>query len=662
MLPVSPGREEHTTVSTTETFAFQAETRQLLDLMIHSLYTNKDIFLRELISNASDALDHLRFEALAAPELLADNAALEIRLDPNPQARTLTIHDTGIGMSRDELIANIGTIAKSGTRQLLDQIKEEGKSAELVGEFIGRFGVGFYSAFMVADRVTLVTRRAGEASATQWESTGDGHYTLAPASRAQRGTSITLHLKPVNTESGIEDYTSSWVLSSIVKRYSDFVSYPIKMLEERDEVERDEHGLPKQDGKTTHVVEDKTLNSMKPIWSRPQAEVTQEDYAEFYKHMAHDWEAPLKTMTFKAEGRFEFQCLVFIPARAPFDLYYHTAEYGLQLYAQRIMIMEHCADLIPRYLRFLKGVVDSADLPLNISRQRLQQEHHLTQIRTWLVRRVLDALSTMQKNDHETYVKFWDLFGRVLKEGIGVDYDNKEALLSLLLLPSSHDAQQLTTLKAYVERMPAEQTEIFYLTGESRRVVENSPHLEAFKAKGYEVLYLVEPVDELMVQSVTEFEGKKLQSVGKGAVQLGSQEEKEQADKALKEQSASYNSLLELLQKKLDEHVKEVRLSSRLTTSPACLVSAEHDYSPQLERLLRQGNLNTPTQRRILEINPTHPMLSKLQERFQRRQDDPLLADYAELLLGYGLLAEGSELHDPVRFTQLVADLMVQSL
>ena len=326
------------------------------------------------------------------------------------------------------------------------------------------------------------------------------------------------------------------------------------------------------------------------------------------------------------------------------------------------MIMEHCADLIPRYLRFLKGVVDSADLPLNISRQRLQQDRHITQIRSWLVRRVLDDLGTMHKDDNAAYLKFWEAFGGVLKEGIGSDYDNKDTLISLLLLPSSQHAEQLTTLHAYVERMPAEQTEIFYLTGESRRVVEHSPHLEAFQAKGYEVLYLVEPVDELVVQSVSEFEGKKLQSVGKGAVQLGSQEEKAQAEQALQEQAESYRSLLELLQQKLDEHVKEVRLSSRLTTSPACLVSAEHDYSPHLERLLRQGNLNTPKQRRILELNPTHPLLSKLQERVQRDKDDAILGDYAELLLGYGLLAEGSELHDAVRFTQLVANLMVRSL
>ena len=649
-------------MSATETFTFQAETTQLLDLMIHSLYTNKDIFLRELISNASDALDRLRFEALTNTQLLADDDALEIRLEADPTSRTLTIHDTGIGMNRDEIITNIGTIAKSGTRTLLEQIKQEGKTEELLSELIGRFGVGFYSAFMVADKVTLVTRRAGEDTATQWESTGDGQYTLAAAEKDRRGTSITLHLKPVDLDGGIEDYTESWVLNRIVKRHSDFVTYPIRHKEERDEVERDEQGLPKPDGKTTRVVEDKTLNSMTPIWTRAQAEVSEEEYAEFYKHISHDWDTPLKTMLFKAEGRFEFQSLVFIPSRAPFDLQYHDAEYGLQLYAQRVMIMEHCADLLPRYLRFLKGVVDSADLPLNISRQRLQQDRHITQIRSWLVRRILDTLATMQTDDNETYLKFWEQFGRTLKEGVGVDYDNKDALTGLALFPSSHDPEQLTTLRDYVARMPEEQTEMYYLTGESRHVVEHSPHLEAFKAKGYEVLYLVEPVDELVVQGLTEFEGKKLQSVGKGTVQLGSEEERKQAEEALAEQTKSYSGLMELLQHKLDEHIKEVRLSSRLTESPACLVGGEHDYSPQLERLLRQGNVTTPKQRRIMELNPTHPIVTKLQERCAHNSDDAMLSDYAELLFGYALLSEGSELVDPIRFNHLMAELMMKSL
>ncbi|MCZ6875624.1 MAG: molecular chaperone HtpG, partial [bacterium] len=603
-------------MSTAETFAFQTETTQLMELMIHSLYTNKDIFLRELISNASDALDRLRFEALTHPDMLADDDSLEIRLESDKQARTLSIHDTGIGMSRDEIVTNIGTIAKSGTRALLDQIKAEGKTDQLVGELIGRFGVGFYSAFMVADKVTLVTRRADDKTAIQWESTGNGQYTLAPAEKAQRGTSITLHLKAVDPDGGIEDYSESWVLSRIVKQYSDFVAYPIKHKETREEVERDDKGLPKPDTPPTIVVEDKTLNSMTPLWTRSQSQVTDEEYGEFYKHISHDWEVPLKHMAFRAEGRFEFQGLVFIPAQAPGDLYHQTAPYGLQLYAQRIMIMEYCEDLLPRYLRFLKGVVDSSDLPLNISRQRLQQDRHITQIRTWLVRRVLDTLSTMQKDDHETYLTFWQQFGRTLKEGVGADYDNKDTLVALLLFPSSNDAQALTSLKDYVARMPEAQSEIYYLTGESRHVVENSPHLEAFKAKGYEVLYLVEPVDELVVQGLTEFEAKQLQSVGKGTVQLGSEGEKEAAEQALKEQTETFSSLLELLQQKLDAHVKEVRLSTRLTQSPVCLVGAEHDYSPQLERLLRQGQFDTPQQHRIMELNPSHTILAKLQERF----------------------------------------------
>ncbi len=649
-------------VSTSETFRFQAETTQLLDLMIHSLYTNKDVFLRELISNASDAIDRLRFESLTKSELLTDDDTLEIRLETDKQARTLAIHDTGIGMSRDELMTNIGTIAKSGTRALLDQIKQEGKTDELVGELIGRFGVGFYSAFMAADKVSLITRRAGEETATQWESSGDGQYTLTPGEKAQRGTSITLHLKAVDPDGGIEDYTESWVLNRIVKRYSDFVAYPIKHKEEREEIERDDKGLPKPDGQTTIVVEDKTLNSMKPIWTRPQSEVTEEEYAEFYKHIAHAWEEPLKTMAFKAEGRFEFQGLIFIPAQAPFDLYFHAAEYGLQLYAQRVMIMEKCEDLLPRHLRFLKGVVDSADLPLNISRQRLQQDRHITQIRSWLIRRVLDTLAAMQKDDNETYLKFWEQFGRVLKEGIGSDFDNKDALVALTLFPSSNDPEQLTTLQGYAERMQAEQTEIFYLTGDSRRMVENSPHLEAFKAKHYEVLYLLDPVDELVVQSLTEFDGKKLQSVGKGTVQLGNEEEKDQAEQALKEQAESHSRLLELIQQKLDEHVKEVRLSTRLTASPVCLVGAEHDYSPQLERLLRQNDVQGLKQRRIMELNPTHAILAKMQEQFDQDKEAPILGDYAQLLYGYGLLAEGSELHDPVTFTQLLGDLMVKGL
>jgi molecular chaperone HtpG len=629
--------------------------------MIHSLYTNKEIFLRELISNACDAIDRLRFEALTNPELVGGDDKFEIKLETDKQARTLTIIDNGIGMNRDEVIANIGTIAKSGTRELRERLKE-GNSKEMLAEFIGQFGVGFYSAFMVADKVTLVTCRAGEKKATKWESTGDGQYTLADAGEGKRGTSISLHLKPADPDGGLEDFTDSWMLERIVKRYSDFVNYPIIAKKESEEIEKDAEGKPKKDGKKITVIEDKILNSMKPIWLRATNEVTDQEYAEFYRHISHDWTEPLKIITARAEGRIEYQALLFIPAKAPFDLYYHDSEAGLRLYAKRVMIIERCEELLPRYLRFIKGIVDSSDLPLNISRQMLQQDRHITQIRKWLTKKTLDTLKEMYDNDQEKYLGFWRQFGGAMKEGVTSDFENKDKIVSLLLFESSHDGEKLVSLKDYVSRMKAGQQEIFYLTGESRKVVESSPHLEAFREKGYEVLFLVEPVDELLTQSLTEYDGKKLQSVGKGKVTLGSEEEKENAEKDLKEKSEKYASLLELLQKKLDENIKQVRLSNRLTNSPVCLVGEEHDYSPHLERLLQKGKLGGPKQRRIMELNPNHEILKKMNERFQNDQSDALLGDYAELLFGYALLAEGSELPDPARFNRLVADLMARTL
>jgi len=643
-------------VASPETFQFQAETKQLLDLMINSLYTAKDIFLRELISNASDAIDRLRFEALTNPELLDAGDTFEIRLDADPAARTLTVSDNGIGMSRDEVIANIGTIAGSGTRELREQIAQ-GQSREALAELIGQFGVGFYSCFMVADRVTLVTRRAGAAPATRWESAGDGLYTLAEATRPGRGTAITLHLKPADPEQGLDDFTDKWILARTIKKYSDFVAYPIIVKDERHEVEKDAAGKPKETGSTTTVIEDKILNSMKPIWTRPLSDVTAGEYAEFYRHISHDWTEPLKTIPLRAEGRMEYHALLFIPVKAPFDLYYHGAESGPRLYAKRVMIMERCPDLLPRYLRFVRGVVDSADLPLNISRQTLQQDRHITQIRKWLTRKVLDALGEMAASESEQYLGFWNEFGRALKEGVGADHENKDKIVALLLFESSNDADRLTTLKDYVGRMKDGQTEIFYLTGESRRVVEHSPHLEAFKEKGYEVLYMTDPVDELVVQSLTEYEGKRLKSVGKGRVKLESE-----GDKAIKQREEEGAGFLEFLQKRLDEHVKQVRLTNRLTSSPVCLVVEEHEYSPQLERLLQKGKGGGPKQRRVLELNPDHELVTKMKARFEANSADPVLADLAELLLGYALLAEGSELPDPVTFNRLVAQLMVHAL
>ena len=618
-----------------ETFTFQAETKRLLDLMIHSLYTTKAIFLRELISNASDALDALRFEALVNPELSLPEK-LEIRLETDPQARTLTIHDNGIGMSRKEVVANIGTIAKSGTRELREKL-QQGMSDERLTELIGQFGVGFYSSFMVSESVALVTRRAGEQSATRWDSTGDGEYTIGDATRDQHGTSITLHLKPADPEDGIEDYTDKWILARIVKRYSDFVTYPI-------------------------VVEDKILNSMKPLWMRPATEVSESDYAEFYKHLTHDQTEPLKRISLKAEGTLEYQALLFIPSKASYDFFYHAAEWGLHLYAKGVSIMERCEELLPRYLRFVKGIVDTADLPLNISRQMLQQDRQVTQIRKGLTKKVLDSLQAMSESEPEKFELVWEQFGRSIKEGVASDWDNKARIVSLLRFQSSHDEKKLTSLKEYVERMKEGQEEIFYLTGESRRIVENSPHLEALKAKGYEVLYLVHSVDELVVQYLTEFEGKNLKSAGKGTVKVGDKEESEQTEKELKQKAEESSELLSFIQRHLDQYIKEVRPTNRLTTSPVCLVGTDTDYSPQMERLLQMGEGGRPKQRRIMELNPEHEIFKKMSARFQQTKDEVELGKYADLLLSYALLAEGSELPDPVGFNQLVAELMIQTL
>jgi molecular chaperone HtpG len=491
--------------ATAEVLQFQAETKQLLDLMIHSLYTSKDIFLRELISNASDALDRLRFEALTRPDLMDSDGQLEIRLDVNKEERTLTISDNGIGMNHDEVIANIGTIAKSGTRELRERMAE-GAPKEQLAEMIGQFGVGFYSAFMVADKVVMVTRRAGETQAVRWESTGDGQYSLTPAEETRRGTSITLHLKPADPETGIEDYTDKWILARVVKRYSDFVSYPIVFIDRREGGDVNVEGEKASEGEKAIIVEDKVLNTMKPIWTRPSAEVTAEETTDFYKHVFHSMEDPLDIIHVRAEGLLEYQALLFIPQKAPRDLYYHGAEVGLRLYAKGVLIMERCESLVPHYLRFIKGVVDSADLPLNISRQMLQQDRHITQVRKWITKKVLDEMIRLYNSDNEKYLSLWTEFGRALKEGVSADWENKDKVVSVLLFESSHDPEKLTRLQDYVARMKEDQNEIFYLTGESRKVVENSPHLEAFKERGYEVLYLTDPVDELVVQALGEFE------------------------------------------------------------------------------------------------------------------------------------------------------------
>lgn len=642
---------------TVETFEFQTEARQLLDLMIHSVYSNKDIFLRELISNSSDAIDRRRFEAVQDPALLPADTEPRIFLEPDSGARTLTVEDNGIGMSRSEVIDLIGTIAKSGTQEFLQKLAE---SKEAVSpDFIGQFGVGFYSSFMVADRVTLVTRRAGEEKATRWESTGEGSYTLEEVDRDEVGTSVTVHLKETDDEDGLSDYTSEWILRPIVKKYSDFVAYPIRMNVEKTEVERDGQGRPKEGAEEKTVIELETLNSMKAIWLKEKDEVGDDELKEFYKHISHDWNEPLETIRAKIEGTLEYRLLLFIPSTAPFDLFSREGSFGLHLYVKRVFIMDGCKELIPEYLRFVKGIIDSEDLSLNISREMLQQNRQIERIKKGTVSKVLDSLKKMA-DDEETYATFWREFGRVLKEGIYSDPDNKETLLALMRCPSTHDPEALTSLAGYVERMKPGQDTLYYMTGESREAVENSPHLESFLDKGYEVLILTDPVDEVWTQSASQHDGKTLQSVGKGTVDLGSQEEKEKAEETRKEKEKEFQSLLECLQQHLDDHVKEVRMSNRLTASAACLVGDVNDMSPQLEKLMKSVSTDMPKTKRILELNPTHPILDKLQGLFDKDKGAAELGDCAQLLYGQALLAEGGQLPDPGRFAKLVADLMVR--
>ena len=644
------------TTTAVETHPFQAETARLLELMIHSLYTNKEIFLRELISNASDALDKVRFESLTNPDLLEGDTELEIHLEVDPEARTLTVSDNGIGMSREEVTKNIGTIAKSGTRELLQKLQESGAKDQPT-DLIGQFGVGFYATFMVADKVTLVTRRAGESSATEWESTGDGEYTLAEVEKQARGTHVTLHLKTADPEGGLEDYTRADLLGRIIKAHSDFVAYPIKQEQTREEVERDDKGMPVEGAEPKTITETVTLNSMRPIWTRPQSEVSDEEYAEFFCHISHDWQPPQKTLSFKAEGRIEYSTLLFIPSQAPGNMHYQNQPFGLQLYVKRVLIMEQYDELLPRYLRFIKGLVDSSDLPLNISRQRLQEDRHIKQIRQWISRRLLETFATMQTDEPEEYDKFWKEFGSVLKEGIA-DFQAKSDIMPLLMFASSATGEKLTSLSDYISRMPEGQSEIYYITGESREMVENAPQLEQFKAKGYEVLYLTEPIDEFLGQYLDKFDEKPIKSAAKGTVELGDEDERKAAEAALKTQSENHTELLKSLQQALDEHVKEVRLTSRLTDSPACLVGSDYDLTPQLERMLREAGAEAPEQKRILELNPEHPLLEKMQRL--ATEDAEAFGDHAFMLYSNALLAEGAELPDPTRFHRILASLMLK--
>ena len=653
-----------------EVHEFQAESRQLLDLMVHSIYSNKDSFLRELISNASDALDKLRLESLQNKDLDVDASDLHIQLVPDTEGRVLSVVDNGIGMNRDEVIGLIGTLARSGTAELRRKLAEA-KDSAASEELIGQFGIGFYSTFMVADKVTLVTRKAGETTGTHWESTGDGTYTIADVDDAPQGTSVTLQLKPVDTEDHLYDYADQHKLRALVKKYSDFISWPIRMDVEKTttapadtESEGEGEGAEDAEPVTSTTVETETLNSRKALWAKSKDEVSEDEYKEFYRHIAHAWDDPLETITLKAEGTFEYQALLFIPTQAPFDLFMRERTTGVSLYVKRVFIMDDCDELMPEYLRFVKGVVDAADLSLNVSREILQQDRQIRAIRRRLTKKVISTVADIASTRPDDYQTFWQNFGRVFKEGLVNDFDNRDAILKASSFESTDSDEALTTLADYVGRMVSGQKSIYYMTGESRKQIENSPHLEAFRAKGIEVLLLSDPVDEMWSASGIEFDGKSFQSIAKGAVDL---DELDDADKTDSEDekakdAAEYGDLLTWLGGALSDDVTEARISHRLTESAACLVGDTFSMSPQLEKLYRASGQDVPRSKRALEINPDHPLVKGLNEAFAASDDKTELEPTAKLIYGMAVLAEGGDLTDPAEFAKLLAATLTAAI
>ncbi len=623
-----------------ETLGFQAEVKQLLHLMVHSLYSNKEIFLRELVSNASDAADKLRFEALSNAALFESEPDLKIRVSVDQAARTITVSDNGIGMSRDEVITNIGTIAKSGTREFLASLTgEQAKDARLIGQF----GVGFYSSFIVADRVTLTTRRAGFApgEGVRWESDGTGEYTVEAVEKKTRGTDVVLHLRE-----GEEDLGSETRLKSIIRKYSDHIAIPIVMqkLQWSDE---------KKQLLATGLEE--TVNQASALWARPKSEITEEQYQELYKHVAHDFDAPLAWTHNRVEGRQEYIQLLYLPSRAPFDLWDRRERRGLKLYVRRVFIMDDAEHLLPAYLRFVRGVVDSNDLPLNISRELLQESKDVDGIRSGCTRRVLTLLEELAASQSEKYASFWSEFGRVFKEGVGEDAPNRDRIAKLLRFASTDQDtdQQRVALADYVARMKDGQDKIYYVTADSFLAAKNSPHLEIFRKKGIEVLLWFDRVDEWVAGNLVEFEGRPLASVAKGDLELGalaSAAEKE----AGKELVAAYQGLAERIKQALGERVKDVRPSARLTASPSCLVADSHDPGANLQRILRAAGQEVPKFKPILEINPEHPMVQRL------KNEDRRFAEWAALLFDQALLAEGGQLEDPAGFVRRMNELMLE--
>lgn len=629
-----------------ERMNFQAEAKQLLKLMIHSLYSNKEIFLRELISNASDAVDKLRFEGLTDSALYESDADFKIRVSYDKAARTVTISDNGIGMSRQEVIDHIGTIAKSGTREFFNALTgDQAKDAHLIGQF----GVGFYSAFIVADKVTLITRRAGltPEHGVRWESQGEGDYELETIEKKDRGTEIILHLREDE-----DDLLSGFQLKSIIRRYSDHITLPVVMKKEEWVQESNEYKI---------TDEDETINQASALWARSKNEVTQEQYEEFYKHVAHDYEPPLAYVHAKVEGKQEYTQLLYIPSRAPFDLYDREHRHGIKLYVKRVFIMDDAEKLLPNYLRFVRGVIDSSDLPLNVSREILQESKDIDNIRAGSVKKILslieDLAESSKEEDQTKFKTFWKEFGQVLKEGVGEDYANREriAKLTRFVTTSSDTDEQTVSLDDYIARMKEGQEKIYFVTADSLKAARSSPHLEIFRKKGIEVLLLSDRIDEWLVSNLTEYAGKTLQSVAKGSLDLGKLEDEVEKQEHEKEAEA-YKDLISKLKEVLGERIKDVRITYRLTESPACLVADTHDMSGNLERLLKSAGQKVPIAKPILEINPHHPMVQRL------KYEDKKFSDWSNILFDQALLAEGGQLEDPAAFVKRLNDLLLQNI
>jgi molecular chaperone HtpG len=625
---------------------FKTETKQILDLMIHSLYSHKEIFLRELISNASDAIDKAQFESLTDKDILEGDKEWKIRISVDKEAGTLTVSDNGIGMTKDEAIKELGTIAHSGTKEFLAVLQS--KEAKENPELIGQFGVGFYSSFMVADKVTVISRKAGSGNkqGVKWESAGDDTFEVEDREKEGKGTEVTLHLKEEEKK-----HLDEWEIRDIIKKYSDFIEHPVVMDVEKEK----ESTIDKT--KKVRITEEETLNSRKALWLKDRTEITDNEYNEFYKHISHDFADPAKVIHYRAEGTSEFISLPYIPSLRPLDILYKEYLIGPALYVRRVKIMDHCEALIPPYLRFVRGVVDSSDLPLNVSREILQNNRQVEIIKKSITKKIFDTLNDIKKNEYDQYLKFFDQFGRILKEGLHYDLSKKEAIAELLLFRSTRSADDAwITIQDYIDNMQKGQEDIYYVTGASRDEALRSPYLEAFKEKNYEVLVMLDDIDDFVMGGL-EFKGKKFKSVVKGDVTLdkSGKEEKEKAEK-------KFNKLIELIKDRLKDDVKDVRLSGRLKDSACCLVSDEGAMDPQMEKMLKAMGQNVPESRKTLEINPSHPLFESMNEVFEKDRNSTVLQEYADLLYNQALLLEGSKPKDSAEFARSVAKLMVDNI